>query len=149
MHRRPHSEETKRKMSEIRKGIVFSDEWKRNISKGKMGKKRNLSPEGKESLRKKLLRNRFAWKGGRWKDLDGYVYIYYPEHPNANNNKYIGEHRLVMEKALGRYLERWEYIHHKNGIKDDNRIENLEIVINRKHYGKIRCPHCLKEFLIK
>lgn len=88
------------------------------------------------------------WKGGKI-IRNGYVLIYSPNHPRKSSQCYVFEHRLVMEKHLGRYLEKWEQIHHKNGIKNDNKIENLELVINKKHFGQIRCPYCLKEFLIK
>ena len=94
------------------------------------------------------------WKGGKHIDKVGYVWISTPElrprdKAGHQHRIYAKEHRLVMEKHLDRKLEKFETIHHKNGIKSDNRIENLDIVIRQKHYGKIRCPHCLKEFLIK
>lgn len=94
------------------------------------------------------------WKGGKYKDnFNGYVHIYNPNHPLANKRGYILEHRLTMEKFLRRPLRENELIHHKNGIKDDNRIENLEIVLilnNRgNHCGTIRCPFCNKNFKAK
>lgn len=88
------------------------------------------------------------WKGGKHINCGGYAVVYKPEHPFASG-KYIMEHRLVMEQILGRYLEPFEIIHHKNGIKTDNRPENLQLAIRKAHFGNVRCPHCLKEFLIK
>lgn len=68
------------------------------------------------------------WRGGRRFDKDGYVLIYNPSHPMATSDGYMLEHRLVMEKEIGRYLTRGECPHHINGIKNDNRIENLELM---------------------
>jgi hypothetical protein len=69
-----------------------------------------------------------GWKGGRLLNKDGYVEIYSPGHPNAKKHShYILEHRLVMEQQLGRYLSKKEVVHHKNGVKTDNRPENLEV----------------------
>lgn len=66
------------------------------------------------------------WKGGRRKHK-GYILIYSPKHPFAMMRFYVKEHRLVMEKHLGRYLRTEEIIHHINRDKTDNRIENLQL----------------------
>ena len=66
-----------------------------------------------------------AWKGGKVIDGGRYILIHQPNHPHANSGGYIREHRLVIEKVLGRYLSRKEVVHHKNGNRMDNRLENL------------------------
>lgn len=68
------------------------------------------------------------WKGGKTKHKSGYVLIRKPEHPRAKSNSgYVFEHILVIENSIGRYLLPGENVHHLNGIRDDNRIENLEL----------------------
>lgn len=56
----------------------------------------------------------------------GYVRTFMPDHPNARSG-WVSEHILVMSKFLARPLESFEMVHHRNGIKDDNRLENLEL----------------------
>jgi hypothetical protein len=67
------------------------------------------------------------WQGGK-KIQHGYVMIKKRNHPSADANGYIQEHRLVMEKLLNRYLTPEEVVHHINGIRNDNRIENLLLI---------------------
>lgn len=88
------------------------------------------------------------WKGGR-SILGGYITIKSPDHPFKNSSGCVMEHRLVMEKMLGRYLTSNEQVHHRNGIKTDNRIENLEVVIKKMHFGNVTCPHCSNSFKVK
>lgn len=77
------------------------------------------------------------WKGGRYKNCRGYIFIYSPNHPYCNR-RYVKQANLVMEKFLGRYLIPPELVHHKNSIPDDDRIENLKLFSNHsKHLSKI------------
>ena len=93
--------------------------------------------------------NHPMWKGGRSKVTGGYIKIKQPNHPDVTCGGYVLEHRLVMEKKLGRRLQSIEEVHHRNGIKDDNRPENLELVLKHKHNGTLYCPYCNKSFKIK
>ncbi len=83
--------------------------------------------------------NNHQWKGG-WTTKSGYIYVYMPDHPNANGDGYIAEHRLIMEKHLGRHLAKEEVVHHVNGLRWDNRIENLEVLDKHKHHSAHKPP---------
>ncbi len=79
--------------------------------------------------RKNTAERAHNWNGGRSaKGTHGYVRVRAPQHPRATKHMpYVLEHILVMEKTIGRYLEPNERVHHRNGRRDDNRPENLEL----------------------
>ncbi|KKK89418.1 hypothetical protein LCGC14_2733300 [marine sediment metagenome] len=54
-------------------------------------------------------------------------------YPMCNKDSYVLEHRLVVAKSLGRNLHRWEIVHHINHVKDDNRLQNLQLVSDDRH----------------
>ena len=64
---------------------------------------------------------------------DGYVSIYFPDHPKATKDGYIMERDLVMECAIGRCLKDDGVVHHINGIRNDNRKENLKLMTFSEH----------------
>lgn len=81
------------------------------------------------------------WKGG-YRIKEGYIQLLCPSHPAASGIGYVYEHRLVVEENIGRYLITDEHIHHINGIKTDNRIENLQILSNSDH---VKLHHKIKK----
>ena len=74
------------------------------------------------------------WRGGKFK-CNGYWYVYSPDHPNANayGSGYVKQSRLVVESSINRILSRDENVHHINGKRDDDRIENLAVLDSVAH----------------
>ena len=62
-----------------------------------------------------------------------YATVRVPGHPRVWGNGHIYEHRFIMERHLGRFLQSSEIVHHKNGIKMDNDITNLELMSRAQH----------------
>ncbi len=117
-------------------GHRLSQEQCMAISKRNKGRK--FSQETKQRM------SASAKKGGighKKKRSDGYVAIYFPDHPNSSKDGYVMEHILVMECVVGRRLHGEECVHHKNGKRNDNRIENLQLMTkseHMRHHMKIR-----------
>ncbi len=118
------SEETKQKIRISHKGKKYkpmSEEGRQNISnakKGKIGCQAN------------------NWQGGEIIHQGKYILIHKPSHPFCDGKGYVRRSRLVMEKHLGRYLTKKEVMHHINGIRDDDRIENLMLFSNHSKHMK-------------
>jgi len=114
-------------------------------NKGK--KTGSLSEEHREKISKAMagkvgMDNNGYWKGGRTKSSTGYIMIHNPEHPASTKTGYVPEHRLVMEKNLGRYLAGTEVVHHINGVRDDNRLDNLMLFGSNSEHHKFH--HLIK-----
>jgi uncharacterized protein (DUF1330 family) len=105
MEGKHHSEATKRRMAQMRKG-------------------KHNSPDTEFKKGEHLREKHPYWKGGRIKDSYGYIILKNTSHPFRAKNNYIREHRLVIEKMIGRYLKRKEPVHHL-GKKSDNRPHKL------------------------
>lgn len=132
-------------------GRVTSDETKEKIRQSKLGKKRpemsgpNHPLYGKhrsEIVKQKLQRafiGRFDGKNnpnygdGRRIDHDGYIHIYFPDHPYSDRNNCVLEHRLVMEASIGRYLTPDEIVHHIDENTQNNIISNLQLMTASEH----------------
>jgi len=77
----------------------------------------------------------WRWINGRTKKTDGYILVYAPDHPNSTHNRIL-EHRFIVEQQIGRYLTPKENVHHINGIRDDNRLENLMAFVRKSAHHR-------------
>lgn len=123
-----------------------------------------MAQETKNKIKEALKGRKPVNFKGKYISKKGYVFIYIPTHPFAGGRKrYVMEHRLVVEKDIGRYLTSKEHVHHINNNPSDNRINNLKLCANnfehrqihsRKYKFKKQCTWChkvksLKHFQLK
>ena len=136
-----HSKETRIKISA--KGF-----GRRPWNKGKrwsMAMRKKLSEAHKKSAscKKWLKKLHRTFKGKKSPKLieriehGGYILIHSPKHPFRDRKNRVREHRLVMEKHLGRYLKSQEVVHHINHNKIDNRIQNLQLCASLSEHRKL------------
>lgn len=119
-----HTSEAREKMSEsVKAAHAANPSWHRPFT----------AEERMRGTDNNRREKHWNWKGGRQQYGRGYIGILMPDHPNANSRGVVAEHRLVMERHLGRYLLPGEVIHHLNGDKKDNRIENLKVLDHGVH----------------
>ena len=86
-----------------------------------------------ESRKKMAMSHKDGGIGFKKKRTDGYICVYFPDHPKSTKDGYIMAHVLVMECLIGRWLHDDEVVHHKNKQRDDNRKENLQLMTFKEH----------------
>lgn len=111
----------------------------------------SLSEEKKQEAYRKIVAKRrekdnyrytsgaehHLWKGGRTVEANGYIAIYKPEYSGKKIRKnYVYEHRWVMEQALGRNLSKGEEIHHIDGDRKNNKLDNLMLFASKSEHLK-------------
>ncbi len=147
------SEEHKRKIGLAHKGIRHTEESKRKLSETR----KRMYREGKiihpwigrkhtEETKKKISDNHHncsgsnnsQWKGGIISSR-GIKYIHNPGHINSTVNNYVRESRLIMEKKIGRILDKKEVVHHSDSDNTNNDPDNLHLFNNQSEHSKYHC----------
>lgn len=99
-------------------------------NKGKTHKPYERTDEIKKKMSEAKLKKGIGHKKTR---VDGYIAVYFPDHPKSSKDGYIMEHDLIMECYIGRWLKDDEVVHHINHIRSDNRIGNLQLMTFKEH----------------
>jgi hypothetical protein len=86
--------------------------------------------------------NNAHWTGGKYVSKQGYIIVYNPNY-TCDADRYLLEHRVIMEQYIGRPLTEDEDVHHINGDRQDNRIENLQLLTSSEH-SKLHLPERIK-----
>lgn len=114
---------------------VRTDEHREKMRRANTG--RHPSDETRSKMSQRRGENSPRWKGGRIGAGKGYIKVQLlpddPYYEMATINGYVLEHRLVMARHLGRLLKLGELVHHKNGVRGDNRPVNLAVVGTGNH----------------
>jgi len=120
------------------RGILSSSACRKKISISLLGNQRRKGILHTKESKKKMARpgkTNAHWHGGQFVLKDGYRMILKPGNARARNGRYVCEHLLIAEKALGRPLVLGkEVVHHVNGITGDNHLGNLIICSKSYHY---------------
>lgn len=89
-------------------------------------------------------RGQARFKGGRYLEQEGYVMASAKNHRFQRRVRYLREHVMVMELAIGRRLHQTECVHHINGVKTDNRLVNLQLMTFKEHSRLTRKEHAAR-----
>ena len=149
--------EQRARCSEAQKGKTLSPEHRANIASARMG--HVVTPKTREKLRVANLGNTASettratmraarqgsenpcWRGGETLSK-GYVQVLSPGHPAVTSNGYVRRNRLVMETHIGRFLLPTEIVHHRDGNKENDAIENLQLFDSNsahvRHHAALR-----------
>ena len=130
--RNPQGRRLGYRLSEVSRQKVRAAKLAYNPMKGKKHTPETRAKISAVSAKQPRGDKSHAWRGGRTTDTSGYAWVFAPDHPYVIN-RYVLEHRLVMEQVLGRYLTPDEVVHHKNGDITDNRPENLQVMTASEH----------------
>lgn len=123
------------KMYGIETRKFLTNKQKKAISESNRGRVSPLKGKHLSNETKAKIAQAHKLKGMGHKKIrgDGYVAIYYPDYPSSNKNGYVMEHVYVMEQHIGRLLNEDEVVHHKNHIRSDNDINNLQLMTFKEH----------------